>query len=1017
MRADDSFVQQGPGAMAQRRQLTVLFCDLVGATAIASSMDPEDYRVIIRAYHGTVAEIVVRFGGHVAQFLGDGVLAYFGFPIAHEDDAERAVRAALEANRAIAGLSSGAGVALAARAGIATGTVVVDPAGAGTSASEPIATGPAPNLAARLQAVAAPHGVVVSESTRLLLGKAFALRSLGALDLKGFPRPVRAWDVDGEVAGATRFEARAGGFMPPIVGREPELRALVENWQVASAGEGRALLIVGEAGLGKSRVCHEFLRRIEGQAFELFELQCSALASASPLQPLRPHLARLGAQDTEAEQPNPSDRIRSTQVRILAWIEQACEAAPVLVLAEDIHWSDPATEDLLAMLAERIGELPAMLVATMRPDHRPRNEGLAWLPRLTVEALGPRDARALAGSVAEALGPHGRLSDAVLDEIVRRTDGVPLYIEEFTRALVESAHEGPGRAPDSVAVPATLRDLLTARLDRRGPASGLAQAASVIGRDFHLRLLREVADVDEATLRLDLQTLVSAGLIVPAQAGGPDAYSFRHALIRDTAYTSMLRERRTDLHRRVADALESAVKAGEEVSNELLAFHLQEAGAHRRAFDCWEAAAREAARIGADREAASHCRAAIAIAERWLPEEATGDRLADLRVALGNALLNAEGYGSPVTRECWDEILAAAAASRQPGRQLAILCGVSPTLYARGRFGDHIALMHSIDVGALRGSRAAAWHGLVGISLMMSGRLAEAGRHFALSVRPWPASDEPPFLGGGNGAVVARLYAARCQAYLGDIATGDALLDDAMRIARAVEHPPTLCWALMVRASMAFNRGDDRTVQASVDEYEPVAERLGLHTRVAVATIQRGLLAIGAGTIGVGVDLVWRGLKSWRRHGGAFHCSEHAAVAAHALLLAGEQAAASELVAFGETIQAETEERLCAAELLRLRARLAELDGDMARAEALCEEALATATRSGNALHALRAATDLARLAREPGLAGRFRVTLARLCDGFRGADELPDLMAARAMLAGSALPVGNASQDGNRNG
>jgi hypothetical protein len=220
----------------------------------------------------------------------------------------------------------------------------------------------------------------------------------------------------------------------------------------------------------------------------------------------------------------------------------------------------------------------------------------------------------------------------------------------------------------------------------------------------------------------------------------------------------------------------------------------------------------------------------------------------------------------------------------------------------------------------------------------------------------------------------------------------------------------------MVRASMAFNRGDDRTVQASVDEYGPVAERFGLHTRVAVATIQRGLLAIGADTIGEGVDLVWRGLKSWRRHGGAFHCSEHAAVAAHALLLAGERAAAAELVAFGEAIQAETEERLCAAELFRLRARLAELDGDMARAEALCEEALATATRSGNALHALRAATDLARLAREPGLAGRFRVTLARLCDGFRGADELPDLMAARAMLAGSALPVGNASQDGNAN-
>ena len=525
--------------MAERRQLTVMFCDLAGSTAMSARLDPEDMREIIRTYQDACSGVVGRYDGFVAKFMGDGILAYFGFPSAHEDDAERAVRAGLEIAAAVPALQTRAPEPLKVRVGVATGVVVVgDLAGQG-SAQEQAVVGETPNLAARLQANAERGGVVIAESTRRLVGEAFEAKPLGPLDLKGFSAPVRAWTVLREAENVSRFEASRSHRMTPFVGREPEVALLLERWRDACAGEGKVALLSGEAGIGKSRILATLRERIADEPHVAVRYQCSphhvndafypivsqiaraadfvagepaaarlekleAMAVRSRLAPkeIAPIVASLCSVPLEGRYPPlamaPSEQKERSITAILSLFEGLTKEAPVLALLEDVHWIDPSSLEVFNRLVERVSRLDAFLVITFRPEFAAPWTGQSHVNSLALSRFGRRHAVAMIDRVAGGKA----LPAEVLEQIVEKTDGVPLFVEELTKTVLESGllrEESGGytlaSALTPLAIPSTLQDSLMARLDRLAPVKEIAQIGATIGRKFSYRLLEAVAPV------------------------------------------------------------------------------------------------------------------------------------------------------------------------------------------------------------------------------------------------------------------------------------------------------------------------------------------------------------------------------------------------------------------------------------------------------------------------------------------------------------------------------------------
>ena len=582
--------------IAERRQVTVMFSDLVGSTALSARMDPEDLREVIAAYQKCVAEAVRRFGGFVAKYMGDGVLVYFGYPQAHEDDAERAVRAGLELIAAVTALKSP--VPLQTRVGIATGLVVVgDLIGSGEAQERGI-VGETPNLAARLQGIAEPNMVVIAEATRRLLGNLFELRDLGARDLKGIAGPVRAWAALRASSVASRFEALHASGLTELVGREEELELLLRRWSRAKRGEGEVVLLSGEAGIGKSRLTAALLERLSGEAPTRLRYFCSPQHTDSAFYPIIGQMeraaglahddkpqAKLDKLDAVLAQtstspadaallaemlslPNdgrypalelvPDQRRQRTLEALTSQLAGLARQQPVLMIFEDAHWVDPTSLEVLGRTVDRIKTLPILLIVTFRPEFDAPWVGQSHVTSLTLNRLGEREAAAI---VARLAGYKALPAD-VLAEIVERTDGIPLFVEEMTKAVLEAESEGAARRTaaavpsPALAVPASLHASLMARLDRLGPAKEVAQIGSAIGREFSHALLALVARKPEADLGSALERLVQAGLLsrqgMPPQA----SYLFKHALVQDAAYGTLLREPRRALHARIAEAIE-----------------------------------------------------------------------------------------------------------------------------------------------------------------------------------------------------------------------------------------------------------------------------------------------------------------------------------------------------------------------------------------------------------------------------------------------------------------------------
>jgi class 3 adenylate cyclase len=686
---------------AERRQLTVMFVDLVGSTAMSGRLDPEEMGEVIRKYQNAVAEEVTRVDGHVAKFMGDGVLAYFGWPRAHENEAERAVRAGLAITAAVGKLATPANQPLQARVGIATGLVVVGDLVGDGAAQEEAVVGETPNLAARLQALAEMGTVVVAGPTMRLLGELFELADLGTHDLKGFAHPVQAWRIIGENPAEGRFEALHGVRPTSLVGRDLELDVLLDRWQRAKDGSGQVVLLAGEPGIGKSRIAIALnerlrgelsvslryhgspyhtnstlfpvldqLRRAAGFGHEdapqvklaklraLLGLAVPAPGSAVPL--LAEHLAIPTGEDYPSFEMAPEQKKAKTFQALLAQLEGLAATQPVLMTAEDAHWFDPTSIELFDRVVERIERLPVLLVLTFRPDFAPRWTGS---PHVTLQAL-ERLGRNESAELIDRLSGGRPLPAEVQAHILTKTEGVPLFVEELTKSVLESGllyevdgrYELTGSLP--LAIPSTLQDSLLARLDRSAPVKEIAQIGAVIGREFGYDLLTATAEMDQPRLRSALDGLVHAELAF-CRGTPPDAvYSFKHALVRDAAYESLLKRRRQQLHGRIATVLRERFPDRVEAEPEVLADHATEGGLLEEAVTYWHKAGLRANHRSAPAEAIAHLSKGLDLLKR-LPRSPTRDsREIDFQLALGVPLAATRGYGS-------DEAIAAFARARE----------------------------------------------------------------------------------------------------------------------------------------------------------------------------------------------------------------------------------------------------------------------------------------------------------------------------------------------------------------
>ena len=758
----------GPtAATPERRQLTVMFVDLVGSTALSARLDPEDMRTVLRGYQDTVTGEVARVGGHVAKLMGDGVLAYFGWPHAGEDDAELAVRAGLAIARAVGELRAPDQVPLAARVGIATGLVVVGELIGEGAAREESVVGETPNHAARLQTAAEPGSVVVADGTRRLLGESFELRDLGSLAFKGVPKPIPCFEVVRERPAGSRFDAQRAGAPLPMVGRDPELALLLERWRRAIGGEGQAVLLVGEPGIGKSRLVRALMDEVDPGGCTMLRCQCSPHYTGTPLWPVVRHLtfaagfdpadtqpvrmAKLEALlrrgsahpakalpfiaamlDLEAEPPaelTPKQLRDRTLAHLVDQVLGLARQQPVLMVVEDAHWVDPTTLELVSQTFERIAAERVLVLLTSRPDAQPALGGHPHITRLTLNRLG----RGSTDAIVTALSGKLALAPEIVAEIAARSDGVPLFIEELTKAVVEADAAGPQSA-----VPATLQASLLARLDRVRGVKEAAQVAACIGREFAYPLLAAVWPSSPGELDAALDRLLAAELVFRRGAPPEVVYTYKHALVRDAAYESLLRSQRQAVHGRIAAALEEHFPETVRREPELLARHCADAGFHERAVDYRYMAGQQAIARCSMAEATTQLAAGLASLEHIADGPDRQRRELALQLALGQASIAAKGFAAPETGQAHARARELCRGLGDPPELLPILYGQSVFHMQRGELITAYDVAEELQRAAERQGDSMALvtaHRMMGSALTQLGRLADSRQQFETALR------------------------------------------------------------------------------------------------------------------------------------------------------------------------------------------------------------------------------------------------------------------------------------------
>jgi class 3 adenylate cyclase/predicted ATPase len=1004
-----------------------MFCDLVGSTALSARLDPEDYREVIAAYHRAVADVVSTFDGFVAKYMGDGVLIYFGYPQAHEDDAERAVRAGLACVDAVGRLE------LRARIGIATGLVVVgDLIGVG-SAHEQSVVGETPNLAARLQALAEPETVVIPAGTRLLLGDLFEYRDLGAVEVKGITAPLPAWQVLRPSAVASRFEALHGSALTPLVGREEEIDLLLRRWARARSGDGQVVLISGEPGIGKSRITAELEGLLHAEPHIRLRHFCSPYHQDSALYPFIDQLGRasgFGPDDlpaarlaklealiaravprdedvafivdlmslpTAARHPlpnlSPQRKKELTLEALSRQLEGLARQQPVLMVFEDAHWIDPTSRELLDLTIERIRTLPVLLIVTFRPEFQPSWTGQPQVTMLTLNRLDHRDRSAL---VAQIVGGEA-LPDEVVDQIADRTDGVPLFIEELTKSVLESG-------VPLVGIPTTLHDSLMARLDRLASVRLVAQIGAAIGRQFPYALLRAVSDLPEDELRMALARLVASELVFQ-RGTPPDAvYTFKHALVQDAAHGSLLRSSRRQLHAQIAEALEAQSPELTDSQPELLAQHYAEAGLVEKSVGYWGKAGHRSAARSAMAEAATQFYKGLNQLAA-LPDTPTRQRQElELRSPLGAVLMAVKGQTAPETgdafaraRELWEQL-------GSPSEFIGVPHGQSRYHAARGEFD----LALHLDEGLLNVSgQRSDTPGLVlghlqsGRNLLMVGRFAPSRSHLEQVLALYdPVSHRSLARQAGIHPDLNSQSALGLALFvLGFPDQALARSTAAIAEARRLAHPPSLAASLGLAGILLSLVGDSALLGEWVDQHVAITIEQGFPFWRAQGTIYRGWVKAKNGDVAGGISLLRSGRDAFRATGAQQLMPHYNALLAGVCEIAGQMEEASTLLADALQIVESTGERWLYAELYRHQGQLLLRQGPTEAAEELYRKALSIAVEQEAKLWELRTAVSLARLRRDKGRGAEARELLAPVYGWFTEGFGTPDLKEAKALL------------------
>jgi class 3 adenylate cyclase/predicted ATPase len=1040
-----------PQDAAERRQLTVMFCDLVGSTALSARFDPEELREEIRAYQHAVSSVVARYDGFVAKFMGDGVLAYFGYPRAHEDDAERAVRAGLEIEAAVTGLETRGTEPLAVRIGIATGLVVVgDLVGEG-SAQEQAVVGETPNLAARLQALAEPGQIVLAGATRRLIGNLFRLRDLGRQAVKGFGEPVEAFAVEGAAIAESRFEAARRG-LTDLVGRAAESALLRDRLREAWAGAGQIVLLSGEAGIGKSRLAAQLAADVANEPHTRLRYQCSPYHRDSVLHPFVVALgraARLAPEDPPDTQLDKLEAIltpariaetaplfgsllsiptserypplalsaaqqrRLTLAAVLDQLEALARQNPVLMLFEDVHWADATSLEVLDLTVERVRALPVLVLITFRPEYEAPWTGLSHVTGIALDRLSPAEVETLAEHVA------GRpLPPEVTAQIVAKTDGVPLFVEELTKTVLEGGLlvEGPqgwrlDRPLPPFAIPATLQDSLAARLDRLASVKEVAQIGAAIGREFSYPLLRAVAGRDELALRAALAQLEEAELLFRSGMPPDARYTFKHALVQDTAYETLLRSRRQILHRQIADALRGEFQALAAAEPELVAHHLTQAGLDEPATEWWGKAGDQALRRSAFKEAAAHLGKAIELADKLAAtatSAATASTRLHLQTSLGNALIWTKGHQALETAEAFARARELASRVKDASERFSAYYGLWAGHLSRS---EPVPLREMAQL-FLREAEARPnypetliAHRNFGFTCFYFGDFSGAHDHFQESIELYNPASHGDFANrfGQDPRAAVEIGDALTLWVLGRIDEALHLADRALADAASAAHVPTMGYVLIFAARLGLVRCNPEAVAIYSQALADIVSRYDLAVlRAGFAVFFQGWAKWSDADEESTLAEMRRGLAIAREQGRDWFLPSLEAALAKAEASAGETDAGLRRLDDALAELQATEARWYEAEMHRIRAGilLRRNPANTAAAEQSLLAAVAIAQSQKARSFELRAALSLAKLYRAANRNADARAVLASAVEDFSPTQQFPELTQAQTLLA-----------------
>jgi class 3 adenylate cyclase/tetratricopeptide (TPR) repeat protein len=1031
---------------AERRQLTVMFCDLAGSTALSARLDPEDMRQVIRTYQDACSGVVARYDGFIAKFMGDGILAYFGFPRAHEDDAERAVRAGLEIASVVSTLQTPAKDKLQVRIGIATGLVVVgDLVGQG-AAQEQAVVGDTPNLAARLQALAEPDSVVVASATRRLLRDRFTLRDLGRHLVKGLTEPVEAWAVEGVSSEETPHATRLTGF----IGREAESGLLQERQRRAWQGDGQIVLISGEAGIGKSRfsawiaeqvtnephtrlryqcspyhrdsVLHPFVQQLERAAqiapdesaeIKLDKLEATLGLAAARIQEIAPLIASMLSIPLGTRYPplglSPAQQRRQTLSALLDQMEGLAKQKPVLMLFEDAHWADATSLELLNLAIERVRRLPVLLLITFRPEFEAPWKGL---PDVATVALGRLD-RSQAEMLVERVTGGRKLPPEVMAQIVAKTDGVPLFVEELTKNVLESGlliedgehYRLSGPLPP-LAIPSTLQDSLMARLDRLGTVKEIAQIGSAIGRDFSYALLHAVVGRDEASLRAALAQLEDAELLFRAGTLPDARYSFKHALVQDTAYESLLKSRRQVLHQRIALTLEQRFPTLAEAEPEVLAHHFSRAGLPDQACLCYERAGDRAAARSAYAEAVAHFEAALAEVRHLPAAEDRNRRELEVLLKYGPVILIFRGVQGPDVEQVYQRAYDLAQQSDDEHKLFKALWGLwfcanmsRRTGIARDRADQLVALGRRSHNEALF---LEAIHCRWSTAFFRGdiARLLADGREGVKHYDPERHSKLGAEYGGHDPGVCAYTVLGLGLVQFGNAREARELFVKGVELGEMLQNPSSLVFACMNALTGYHILGDRDAVSRLAKRMFEVTDKFNLPPQRSIAIFVSGWISACEGDLAGGLQVMETEFP--RVSGMGPNPPFYAGMMSNILLQDGQLARALEpLDAILKTIR-EPGVGFFLPEIHRLHAEcLLQMDpSNFEGATRELELAIAIAKQQQARLFWLRAAISLSRVWTDKGMQGNGVAPLREAVAVFSGDDNPAELAVATQILA-----------------